>query len=103
MQNKLLGLEEQKQEKKNEEEKSGKEENITPHTAEPEYIDAAGSQASSGTAQIEEGQAENQNGEQSPQDYGQGQNNGEIPQQQAAPGEAEPSSVPTTPPPQQPY
>ena len=105
MQNKLLGLEEQKQEKKNEEEKSGKEENITPHTAEPEYIDAAGSQASSGTVttgqgQIEEGQVENQNGEQSQND---GTVEQQIPPEQAAPGEAEPSSVPTTPPPQQPY
>lgn len=101
MQNKLLGLEEQKQEKKNEEEVSGKEENITPHTAEPEYIDAQKAETSSGTVQSE-GQAENQNGEQS-QDYSQSQNNGEIPPEQAPPGEAEPNSVPPTPPPQQPY
>ncbi|MCM2352449.1 MAG: hypothetical protein NDI63_02455 [Pseudobdellovibrio sp.] len=99
MQNKLLGLEEQKQEKKNEEEISGKQENITPHTAEPEYIDAQKGETSSGTVatgqgQSEgEGQAENQIGEQ----------NGEIPPEQAPPGEAEPNSVPATPPPQQPY
>lgn len=87
MQNKLLGLEEQKQDKKDEE-KSGKQEAITPHTAEPEYISEAQNgetQTSSGTAQSD---VENQE-----------QNNGEIPQEQAPPGEAEPGSVP----PPQPY
>lgn len=100
MQNKLLGLEEQKQEKKNEEEVSGKQENITPHTAEPEYIDAqkAEEQTSSGTVATGQGQSEGEG-----QDDSQSQNNGEVPLEQAPPGEAEPNSVPPTPPPQQPY
>lgn len=53
MQNKLLGIEEQKQDKKDEE-VSGKKENITPHTAEPEYInEAQGGQNEQGQNQSE--------------------------------------------------
>lgn len=77
MQNKLLGLEEVKpvlqeiKQDKTNEEKSGKEEAITPHTAEPEYINEA--QASSGTAQSEEQNsqppAQESYGEQAPEQH----------------------------------
>lgn len=123
MQNKLLGVEEQKQDKKDEE-VSGKKENITPHTAEPEYIQAGeegqikseeereqerearahrGQKGASSTAQVEEG--ENQNiDQQQEQSTEQGTEQGTGPQQPPPPADADPNlPVPTTPPQQQPY
>lgn len=93
MQNKLLGLEEKKEEVKNGAKEESSKENEKAHTAEPEYI-AAGEETHN--REVASGTAQNEN----QTDQGQSEEENQQPEPEPAtalPGEAEPNSVPAKP------